>query len=307
MSFNLNDLTAYVDEQREPLIGKAVRSAKSAKMLTLQTGVKGKAALNLLNSTTVFGDGSSCGWTPSGTTKLSQRKISTGAVKINVPFCDKDLLGYWAGYDVKVAAGEKTLPFAEDFIQGQLDGIASAMETAIWQGDTDSESANLNKFDGLIKIIDATSGATEGNISSATGITTTNVIDLVDDMFATIPAELIDKDNVVIFAGSDTFRKYVLALKKANMYHYSYDADAGLELVIPGTSIKLVAVNGLNATNRMFAMQLTNVFYGTDLESDTETFKFWYSEDNSEFRLKVEFVAGVQVAFPDEIVEFTLA
>ena len=33
-----------------------------------------------------------------------------------------------------------------------------------------------------------------------------------------------------------------------------------------------------------------------------ETFDLWYSKDNQEFRLAVKFNAGVQVAFPDEVV-----
>ena len=44
------------------------------------------------------------------------------------------------------------------------------------------------------------------------------------------------------------------------------------------------------------------MFYGTDLENGEELFDIWYSKDNREFRLAIEFTAGVQVAFQDEIV-----
>ena len=36
------------------------------------------------------------------------------------------------------------------------------------------------------------------------------------------------------------------------------------------------------------------------MQNDNETFDFWYSKDNQEFRLAINFVEGVQVAFPDE-------
>lgn len=305
MSLNLTELTAYVDEQREPLIGKAVLGAKSAKLLTLQTGVKGKAALNLVEHEVEFGDGSDCGWDEAGETKLSQREIEVGMIKINKAFCDKKLAKYWTGYKVKVAAGQKSLPFEEDFVQGQLDAIATALETAIWQGDTDSVDENLNKFDGLIEIIDNASGVISAVNTGLTDITEANVITVIDNIFRELPASLLDKDNVVIMAGVDTFRKYVIALRSANLYHYTYDMDKGMELVIPGTQIKLIGVNGLNGTDRLFAFQTSNVFYGTDLENDEEKFELWYSKDNREFRMAVEFNAGVQIAFPDEIVEFT--
>lgn len=41
------------------------------------------------------------------------------------------------------------------------------------------------------------------------------------------------------------------------------------------------------------------------MEGDQEKFLFWYSEDNSEFRMKVEFNIGVQVAIPAFVVEYT--
>ena len=139
MAFNVEELTQYVDEQRVPLIGRTVRSGKTAKMLNLQTGVKGKSALNILNSTTTFGDGSTCGWNAAGASKLSQRNIETGQIKVNIAFCDKELLKYWAGYGVKVAVGDKTLPFAEQFIADQINNISKQLEVAIWQGDTTSK------------------------------------------------------------------------------------------------------------------------------------------------------------------------
>ena len=307
MAINVSALTAFVDEQKMSLIGKSVISAKSAKLLNLQTGVKGSAAINILNNTTVFGDGSACGWSEAGTSVLSQRKIETGAIKINKSYCDKTLLKYWAGYDVKVAAGNKSLPFEQEFINAEIEGVAAALEVAIWQGDTTSGSANLNKFDGLIKIFDATTGVIDATNTDFTSITEANVITVVDNVFKAIPAELLDKDDVVIVCGADTFRKYVVALRTANMFHYVYDLEAGMELVIPGTSIKLTAVNGLNGTDRLFAFQTSNVYYGTDLEGDEEKFAFWYSQDNLEYRLSIEFVAGVQVAFPDQVVSFIKA
>ena len=57
MAINVAGLTAYVDEQRLPLIKKAVLNAKSAQLFNLQTGCKGggKTALNLLTTNVVFG------------------------------------------------------------------------------------------------------------------------------------------------------------------------------------------------------------------------------------------------------------
>ena len=89
-----NGLTAYVQEQRLPLIKEAVLKAKSASLFNLQTDIKTSAALNLLSTDVQFGDGMSCGWDEAGTQTLSQRILETGHIKINMAYCDKDMLKY---------------------------------------------------------------------------------------------------------------------------------------------------------------------------------------------------------------------
>ena len=84
MAINVSTLTEYVDEQRLPLISKAVLGSKSAKLFNLQTGVKYKSKINLLSTAVTFGDGSNCGFDAAGTSTLSQREIEAGLVKVNM-------------------------------------------------------------------------------------------------------------------------------------------------------------------------------------------------------------------------------
>ena len=74
MAINVAGLEAYVDEQRLPLIKKAVLNAKSAQLFNLQTGCKGggKTALNLLTTNVVFGSGGDCSFTDAGSNVFSQ-------------------------------------------------------------------------------------------------------------------------------------------------------------------------------------------------------------------------------------------
>ena len=60
MAINVSALTAYVEEQRLPLIRKTVFAAPSTKYFNLQTGIKHSAALNILNTEVEFGDGATC-------------------------------------------------------------------------------------------------------------------------------------------------------------------------------------------------------------------------------------------------------
>ena len=77
--------------------------------------------------------------------------------------------------------------------------------------------------------------------------------------------------------------------------------------MIPGTNVKLIGVGGLSGTNRMFAARLSNFFVGTDLANEEEEYRFWYSQVNDEVRFRATMKYGVQIAFPDQLVQFTLA
>lgn len=288
MAINVSALTAYVDEQRLPLIRKTNFAAPSVKHFNLQTGVKHSAALNILNTTVAFGDGATCGWDEAGSSAFSQRTLEVGNYKVNMSFCDKAMLKYWNGYEVRVAAGQKTLPFEEDFVNGVIEGVAEKLETIIWQG-----VKATDKMDGILTIL----GKESTVIKTEAG---TTIYDSVLKAYKAIPAKKLDK--AAMFIGVDKFRDLVLELTAKNLYHYNPAVDEKMEIVLPGTNTRVIAVSGLNGKSNVVATDPENIYYGVDMEGDEETFDLWYSQDNQEFRLAINFNAGVQVAFPDEVV-----
>lgn len=289
----MTSLPEYVEQRRLPLIAAAVLGGDTASLFNLQTDVKTSAALNLLNTDVEFGDGSECGWDEAGTQTLSQRILETGLIKINMAYCEKVMLKYWTQYQVRVAATNKELPFEEYFISEVIKDVKAKLEKAIFQGDKESQDENLNKFDGLIKIL-----GDEANVVSFTK--GANVAASILAAYMAIPEEALDGASILI--GADDFREYVQALVAQNLYHY--DPNVPVDVVyIPGTNVAVRKANGLNGTHKLIAGQLNkNFFYGCDMVNDEEKFDFWYSKDNREFRLAIEFNAGVQVAFPDMVV-----
>lgn len=291
MAINVNGLEAYVDEQRLPLIKKAVLGGKSIGMFNLQTGVKKSAALNLINVTPTLQAGG-CGFNAQGDATLSQRVINTELLKVNMEFCDKDLLAYWAGYEVKVGAGREQLPFEEYLTSAIIEGINEKVENLVWQGDK-SKGA---EFDGILTILDGE------DVKTAQG---TGAYAAIKAAYAAIPVAVLPK--ATIFVGADTFRSYMLEMVEKNFYHYAADGADVQEFIVPGTNTKVVAVNGLNGTNKVVAADAANLFYGCDMLDDAETFDLFYSKDNRAYRLVVEFNGGTQVAYPNEIVVATVA
>lgn len=290
MAINVSALTAYVDEQRLPLIRKTVFAAPSTKYFNLQTGIKHSAALNILNTEVAFGDGATCGWNEAGTSSFSQRTLEVGNYKVNMSFCDKAMLKYWNGYEVRVAAGQKSLPFEEDFVAGIIDGVRVKLENMIWKG-----VKATDKMDGLLTILKA-----EGSVIKPTIDSGASIYEKTIAAYKAIPAGKLESAS--IFMGVDNFRDLVLELTAKNLYHYSPEVDSALEIVLPGTNTKVRGVAGLNGEKAIVAADGENIYFGVDMEGDEERFDLWYSQDNQEFRLAINFNAGVQVAFPDEVV-----
>ena len=295
---DLSKLTKYVQEQRVPLINEVSLKAATVPYLSWQSDIKTSAKLNLLNTSVAFKSGLECNWTGGSSQALSQRELKTGVIKVEQAYCVRAMLDYWTQYQVRIAADPGALPFEEDFTNGIVKAVDEAVEKAVWQGDTSSSVENLKYFDGFLKIIDAEPDKVEVDTASLT-----TVYDKVKAVYAAIPAKAFERGEVQIFMGSDDYRTLVQELVTANLYHYNPgDAGKGNEYMLPGTDIKVIGVNGLNGKHRIVAGSKENMFIGFDLEGADKEFKLWYSEDNDTYRLRIVFNAGVQVAFPNEVV-----
>ena len=293
MAINVTALNNYVEEKRLPLIAKSFLRGKTIDLIQLETGVLQDTALNLVSASVTFGDGASCGWNATDGIALSQRLLKPTFLKVNQVFCDKDLLKKWASYEVKLAAGREQLPFEEKFLEEIANAINESIEKLVWQGD----SSHTNEPDGFLKILE-TGGS---GVVSVTWTAGTSAYNKIKAVYNKIPANIIDKEDTVIFVGEETYREFIQDLVAANLYHFSPDYKAG-EYMVPGTSIRVIAVNGLNGTGKIVAGRLSNFFYGVGAEDDKDTFDFWYSQDNREFRLAAYFAIAVQIAYPNEIV-----
>ena len=92
----VTSLPDYVEENKIGLIAKAVLGGNSVDMFNLQTSVLGKTAINLLNTDITLQDAEGCGFDPQGSQTLTQRYSEPKVVKLNMEYCDKNLLGTWA-------------------------------------------------------------------------------------------------------------------------------------------------------------------------------------------------------------------
>jgi hypothetical protein len=312
MSYSfVSPLTTYTEQQRLPLITKAVFSARSAALFTKQVGIKSSAALNLMDTDANIQSGTVCGWSATGNTTFTQRNITVGAMKIQEALCPRSLEQYWMQSQLTAGSTYDGVPFEQAFAEQKALRIAEALETAIWQGNAYFSGVNqlLNAASGSTVLANASS-TTWNPVSASVGITTSNVISIFDKVYNDIPQAILTRNDLVIFCGWNNFRTLIGAFKANTGVMYNQVDLQGLadgDIVYPGTNVRVVAVPGLLGTNRIVCTYLGNLFYGTDLLSDEENFSLWYSQDNDEVRFQAAFKAGVQFAYPDLMVDFRLA
>ena len=311
MSFNVASLTNYVNEQSTDLISRLYFEKTSSDYFTLQSGVKKTDALHLLAVTAFPQDGSGCSPTASGDVVFSNRDITVGQITYFSGFCMRDLIPKYTQILLRAGNAEtEEMAFEAEVADSIIKTIMEHNEVADWQGDTASGNVYINKYDGLIKIIDAATTAVDGNTSAATSITSGasgNVDSLVNAMANARPAKVKSALNQVLFVGQDTFDKYVDTLNAKNLFNVDATSWANYSVSIPGKNITLVGVVGLDGTDRMFLGTQENFFLGFDLQNDEEEFDMWYEKKDDKVYYRVKFKRGLQVAYPNEIVEFTLA
>lgn len=320
MALSFTGLSSYTKQLVQPLLTSAVIGAKTQKLIMdngiVLTGVKGPTAIPLMDTDAVFAT-QSCSFDASGTTSFSQRTLVPGKIKVEEKICPKDLESYFTMEALRAGSTYEDFgnaDFAAAYLAKKNARIAAQLETAIWQGDSGSGTANLSKFNGLQKLI-AAGSPIDANASGYTGITgsavatvtASNVIACTEGIYKAIPAEVMAKGDVRIFVGYDWFRLLVLAYREKNMFSYN-PVDANFEgFILPATNVKVEPVNGLNGTGDAYAISLSNMAIGVDLEAEETNYKLWYSEDNNDVRFRAEFKVGVDVAYTTECVKFIAA
>ena len=178
MAYDVSALTAYVKDQGDIPLLKSLFDAQTADIIrakgSVVADVKSSQRVNFIDTDAVFQAGTSCGFNASGTTTLSSRSITVGSIKVHEALCPKDLEAKATQWKLKPGTSNGQDPFEKEYTDLKSGIIAEQLEVALWQGDTGSGNANLNKFDGLIKIIDAAGaangvGAVASNVKTLSG------------------------------------------------------------------------------------------------------------------------------------------
>lgn len=310
MSFSTGGLTAWVNERKFGLLMQLQAKSGLAELVRKQTGIKSAARLHFLSTNATF-QSDSCAYNASGSTPLTEKTLTVGDIAVMEDLCTKDLNGFWAEMEVGIGCdGEKVIPgmIEQMWMNKKINVIANQLAKADFQGDTGSGDGNLDKYDGLLKLVDADGTVITGNTDDTTSITSANVLTVLENMWKAVPDDLeLDApdagNRLYLWLSISVYKLYIAALKNANLFHYkSEDGDVTLF----GTDITLVPTTGLSGTqDRMILTYADNIVIGMDGDSEEDNMDVWYSQDDRITKSLICFKRGVQFNFGNYIVEFT--
>lgn len=327
--FTVSSLSNYTVEDKADLKLKGVYGAVSMPLFTVREGIKYSEKLPYLTTDPQMQADSTCASinvSGDGGT-IAQITLTVDGIKFEDGWCFKDLESKFtqkylrAGAKIdENSANELVNTIMDDYTAR----IAKKMEAAIWQSSKTQGGSNTNfkQFNGFLQTLETAGGYVNQQTVAGTSyasITTANVLTIMDNQWLAVPADLKRNDNLVTAMGDDTFDKLIIALKNANNYNWTAtSADAGKrELVYPGTTMKIVAVPGLNADNnsslpavfknRIITFEKDNLVVGTDMISDMDDWTTWYETKEDKLYTRNRYKITTGVFFTDRVVSFATA
>lgn len=304
MALDLSGLTLFVDECGVELIRKNIFQGESLFNIfpRWEFGVKTSRKIGLIDVSTNFID-CNCGWENAGNQAVSEREISATCIKTSDEICDMDLINYFTGKMIRIGAGKESLgELYEEFVDGILGSVRLNAENLVFRGDTSLADDNLNRFDGILKIVrDETPAGKKFQFNS--GSVLSNLMSL--DLYVTRTMKA--RGNVVMFVDPLIQGAAFNSAFNANLYHQPAGNSPDSFLRLPNGQL-IRPVEGLRGTGAAILTPINNIVLSTDFMDDMESLDFWYSKDNQIWRYVIKFFLGVQVVLPDEVIlaEFDL-
>jgi len=301
-NYDLGGLTSYVDQLSADIISEAVLTPVTMKYVNVIPSIKGTQNVNLLSETLAVQTGTTCGWSDQGDVTFTVAPLTVCSYKVNQSLCLQELNTLWLGQYLNAGSYNENAPFEQAIIDLQTKQIKRYNEDKLWNA---SSGSSCNS--GFIELLDNTAGVVkltgQTALCSVTGSTTqekaNNVLAQVDNLINSLDRNVYDRDDIVIFMSQSQFKCYLTAIRNVNNFHFSEPTLGSVyETFHPQTNYKVVGVPGLNGSDLIVIGPMQYFLAGTDLTSDEDSFRAWWSQDFQEVRLMSAWKLGTAIAFP---------
>jgi hypothetical protein len=306
-NYDLAGLANYTDQLSADIISEAVLTPITMKYVNVVPGIKGTQNVNLLSETLVVQTGTTCGWSSSGDTTFTVAPITVQALKTNTSLCLQELNSLWLGQYLSSGSYNENAPFEQAIIDLQTKQIKRYNEDLLWNA-----SSGSSQFSGFIEIFQSANFVSNGGVEltgqtalcSVTGSTTQEkanaILAQVDNLINSLNRNVYDRDDIIVYMSQSQFKCYMVALRNVNNFHFTEPTLGSVyEVFHPQSNYKVVGCPGLNGSNLIVIGPMQYMLVGTDLTSDEDSYRAWWSQDFQEVRIMSSWKLGTNVAFQE--------
>jgi hypothetical protein len=304
-NYDLGGLSSYVDQLSPDIISEAVLTPISVKYLNVIPNIKGTQNVNLLSETLSVQTGTTCGFSDAGDVTFTVAPITVQSLKVNQSLCLEELNTLWLGQYLNSGSYNEQAPFEQAILDLQTKQVKRYNEDLIWQATSGSSSfsgfleifANANSSIGFTVLTGQTA------LCSVTGSSSVekayNILAQVDNIINALDRNIFQRDDVKIYMSLSQFKCYLTAIRNVNNFHFTEPTLGQVYSTFhPQTNFEVVGCPGFGSSNKIIAGPQQYMLYGTDLMSDEDGYRAWWSQDFQEVRMIVNWKIGVTAAFP---------
>lgn len=278
--------------------------------VTVLPNVKFKEVLQNVATSSLLAN-ATCDFDAAGSTvTLTEKILTTNELQVNMQLCKSQFFNTWQSLEMGASQFSDLPKSFQDYLLGYVAGkVASEMETTLWSG---AAGAAGGLTDGGFTVL-AAAQAPGANIIAPAAVTAANVIDELGKVVDAINAQtnIYGFEDTRIFVSRNVMAAYVRALggfaatgangvdNRGTMWY----ADGG---GVSFDGIKLFMAEGL-ASDRMLAAQISNLYYGVSLLSDTQEARVidvsqYDGSDN--VRVVMRMAAGAQIGVASDVIYY---
>jgi hypothetical protein len=302
-NYDLGGLGTYTDQLSPDIISEAVLTPQTMKYVNVIPGIKGTQNVNLLQETLVVQTGTTCGWSDQGDVTFTVAPVTVAALKVNQSLCLQELNTLYLGQFLNAGSYNENAPFEQAIIELQTKQIKRYNEDLLWNA-----SSGTSVFSGFKEIFANTAGVVkltgQTALCSITGSSTQekayNTLAQVDNLINALDRNIYDRDDIIVYMSEQQFKCYMVALRNVNNFHFTEPTlGAVYEVFHPQSKYKVVGLPGLNGSNLIVIGAQQYMLVGTDLTSDEDSYRSWFSVDFQEVRMMASWKLGSAIAFPE--------
>ena len=285
--------TTYAGREAAGYIRAAFLSNESLAAVTIRENIEYKQVIRKLVDNVSF-EAPTCDFTPLGTVTLTERILTLEKFQVHRQLCKKDFLADWEAKSEQ--NGQLHASLADAIIANVLAGVAARNEVLIWQG----VNANTGEYAGFETLFLADNAVLD--VADPEAITSTNVIDEMAKLVATLPTRVKRAtEKPVIAVSSNVAEAYRSAILGLGGGYYLYQGES-VVMNWQG-QYDVIECPGMSDDTMAF-YQKSNLIFGTNLLdqwNNVALLDMYASDLSDNVRFACSFFAAVQYGFGDEI------